>query len=177
MSEGETASGQSAAMVFDASVLIDICEAERELLGLMVDTFGPVLVPTPVLGEVDGLDDAGCRGFGLQLLEPNIDQMSEAASGEGALSFYDWLCLIVARDGRWTCVTNDAALLRTCQEQGVAAMRGLRVVLMLVESGVIDRRRAMTFIKVLQQVNPYIKPGVVTAFARELRIANRKSQR
>jgi predicted nucleic acid-binding protein len=177
MSEGETASGQGTALVFDASVLIDLCEGDRELLGLMADTLGPVVVPTPVLGEVAGLDDAGCRGFGLQLLEPTIDQMSEAASGAGALSFCDWLCLIVARDGGWTCVTNDAALLRTCQEQGVSAMRGLRSVLMLVESGVIDRRRAMTFVQVLRQVNPHIKPGVVTAFARELRMAIRKGQR
>jgi hypothetical protein len=102
--------------------------------------------------------------------------MSEAASGGGALSFYDWLCLIVARDAGWTCVTNDGALLRTCREQGVSTMRGLRPVLMVVDVGEIDHRRALAFVRVVRQANPYINAEVVSAFVRELRIVSRKNR-
>jgi hypothetical protein len=172
--EGEPASRESVALVLDASVLIDFCDGDRELIGLIAARIGPVVVPTPVLGEVGALDEPDCQDLGLQLLEPTFGQMSEAANGRGALSFYDWLCLIVARDAGWTCVTNDGALLRTCREQGVSTMRGLRPVLMIVEAGEIDHRRAVAFVRVVRQANPYINAEVVSAFVRELRKAARR---
>ena len=160
----------------DASVLIDFCDGDRGLIGLIAARIGPIAVPTPVLGEVGALDESGCQELGLQLLEPTFGQMSEAANGGGALSFYDWLCVIVSRDAGWTCVTNDGALLRTCREQGVSTMRGLRPVLMIVEAGAIDHHRAVAFVRVVRQANPYINAEVVSAFVRELRSAARRRQ-
>jgi hypothetical protein len=161
-------------LVLDASVLIDFCDGDRGLIGLIAARIGTVVVPAPVLGEVGALDEPDCQELGLQLLEPTFGQMSEAANGGGALSFYDWLCLIVARDAGWTCVTNDGALLRTCREEGVSTMRGLRPVLMIVEAGEIDHRRAVAFVRVVRQANPYINAEVVSAFIRELRTAARR---
>lgn len=174
MGEGDAARGEGATLVLDASVLIDFCDGDRGLIGLIAARIGPVLVPTPVLGEVGALEESACPELGLQLLEPTFGQMSEAANGGGALSFYDWLCLIVARDAGWTCVTNDGALLRACREQGISTMRGLRPVLMIAEAGEIDRRRALAFVRMVRQANPYINAEVVSAFVRELRKAARR---
>ena len=174
MGEGEAARGEATPLLLDASVLIDFCDGDRGLIGLIASRIGPVLVPTPVLGEVGALEEADCQDLGLRLLEPTFGQMSEAANGGGALSFYDWLCLIVARDAGWTCVTNDGALLRTCREQGVSTMRGLRPVLMIVDIGEIDHRRALAFVRVVRQANPYINADVVSTFVRELRTAARR---
>ena len=71
------------ALVLDASVLIDFCDGDRGLIGLMAARIGPVVVPTPVLGEVGALEEADCQDLGLRLLEPTLGQMSEAANGRG----------------------------------------------------------------------------------------------
>jgi hypothetical protein len=97
-------------LVGDASVLIDIADANEAVLGLIAQHLARVIIPTPVLAEVDGLDDLRCGALGLEVVEPTLDQLREAAIAHPALSFADKICMIVARDAGGTAWTNDGPL-------------------------------------------------------------------
>lgn len=113
-------------LVFDASALIDLVDAQPSLLTLIGQAIAPVIIPTPVLGEVSTLSDADCAALGLTVLEPSLEQLTEAATGRGRLSEEDHLCLIVARDLGATCVTSDGAFYGEYVASGVAVWRGLQ---------------------------------------------------
>jgi hypothetical protein len=68
-----------AALVGDADVLIDIADANEAVLALIEQHVAHVIIPTPVLAEVDTLDELKCAALGLQVVEPTLDQMREAA--------------------------------------------------------------------------------------------------
>ena len=74
------------ALVGDASVLIDIADANEAVLGLIAQHLARVIIPTPVLAEVDGLDELKCAALGLEVVEPTLDQLREAATPHSALS-------------------------------------------------------------------------------------------
>ena len=177
MAEGEAGPRAVTTYVFDACALIDLFESDVGLLGLIARHLGPVVVLTPILGEVTGLEEDLCAELGLSIIEPTLDQMSEAANAGGRLSFYDWLCLIAARDAGWTCVSSDGALLQVCQQQNVATVRGLRPILELVERGHLHFRLAVSAIRAIRTKNCYITVAVVSAFTEELRAAARVARR
>lgn len=161
-------------LVGDASVLIDIVDANEPVLALIVQHIAPVIIPTPVLGEVKTLDEVRCAALGLDLVEPTLEQLREAAIPHPALSFYDEVCLIVARDGGYTCWTNDGPLGDECASAGVARMRGLRPLLHLVESGALSMAAAVGTVEVIQTINPYITQAVVDDFRRLALEADRR---
>jgi len=56
---------------------------------------------------------AKCDRLGLHVFEPELEQLTAAGKNVApALSYYDHLCLLVAKLGGWTCVTNDGKLRR-----------------------------------------------------------------
>lgn len=177
MAEGDAGPAGQTTYVFDACALIDLLNGDPGLLRLIAAHLGSVAVLTPILGEVDGLDERRCREMGLLLVEPTFDQITEAANGGGRLSFHDWVCLVVARDAGWKCVTNDGALLQVCQQQGVATDRGLRPILLLVEQRHLHYRKAIAAVRAIRANNCYITAGVVSVFLLELRSAARASRR
>lgn len=75
------------ALVAGASVLIDIADANEAVLALVAQHVSRVIVPTPVLAEVDTLDELKCAALGLEVVEPTLDQLREAAVPHPALSF------------------------------------------------------------------------------------------
>lgn len=124
-------------LVGDASVLIDIADANEAVLGLVAQHLAQVIIPTPVLAEVDGLDELRCAALGLDVVEPTLDQLREAALPHPALSFADKICMIVARDSGGIAWTNDGPLGNECDAHGVSRMRGLRPLIDLVEAGAL----------------------------------------
>jgi len=155
-----------AALVGDADVLIDIADANEAVLALIVQHVAHVIVPTPVLAEVDTLDELKCAALGLQVVEPTLDQMREAAVPHPALSFADKICLIVARDAGATCLTNDGPLGEECEANGVPRMRGLRPLLALVECGALPLAVAVGTVELISANNSYITPAIVEDFRR-----------
>jgi hypothetical protein len=105
-------------LLIDANVVIDYQVADLSVLSLAARHLGEIHVLSTVLEEVDGLTDTDCALIGLQVLEPELAELTEAAGRRGGLSAQDRLCLIVARERGWTCVTNDAVLRRTCDGEG-----------------------------------------------------------
>jgi len=149
------------ALVGDASVLIDIADANEAILALIAQHVAHVIVPTPVLAEVDGLDELKCAALGLEVVEPTLDQLREAAIPHPALSFADKICLIVARDAGATCLTNDGPLGTECEASGVPRMRGLRPLLTLVELGALPLAVAVGTVELISANNFYIAPAIV----------------
>lgn len=161
-------------LVGDASVLIDIADANEAILALVAQHLGRVVIPTPVLAEVDGLDELKCAALGLEVVEPTLVQLREAANPHPALSFADKVCLIVARDIRATCWTNDGPLSDECQAKGVRGMRGLRPLIELVAVGVLALDVAVGTVDLISANNPYITPTVVSEFRRLADEADRR---
>jgi rRNA-processing protein FCF1 len=154
------------ALVGDASVLIDISDANETILALIVQHVARVVVPTPVLAEVDTLDEPKCAALGLEVVEPTLDQLREAGIPHPALSFADKVCLIVARDAQATCWTNDRPLGDECNASGVPRMRGLRPILALVECGALPLAAAVGTVELIGAINSYITPAIVEEFRR-----------
>lgn len=161
-------------LVGDASVLIDIADANEAVLGLIAQHLARVILPTPVLAEVDSLDELRCAALGLDVVEPTLDQLREAAVPHPALSFADKVCMIVARDVGGTAWTNDGPLGEECDTHGVPRMRGLRPLIELVEAGAIAIDVAVGTVDVISTNNPYITPQIVAEFRRLAGDANRR---
>jgi hypothetical protein len=107
-------------LLVDANVLIDFALTDRTVLAVVVRHVGVAHVPRDVLAEVEQLDEAACAELGLVVVDGTLEQLTEAGAGTGRLSFEDRVCLILARDNGWTCVSNDGRLRRECEAAGVA---------------------------------------------------------
>ncbi len=162
------------ALVGDASVLIDIADANEAVLGLIAQHMARVIIPTPVLAEVDSLDELKCAALGLEVVEPTLYQLREAAAPHPALSFADKVCLIVARDIGATCWTNDGPLSDECHANGVLWMRGLRPLIALVEASALALDVAVGTVDLINANNPYITPPIVAEFRRLAGEADRR---
>ena len=160
-------------LVGDASVLIDIADANEAVLGLIAQRLARVIIPTPVLAEVDSLDELRCGALALEVVEPTLDQLREAATPHPALSFADKVCMIVARDADGTAWTNDGPLGEECDTHGVPRMRGLRPLIELVEAGALAIDVAVGTVDVISANNPYITP-IVAEFRRLADEADRR---
>lgn len=122
----------SVSMTIDAPVLIDYAATDKTILGLAAQHIGPVNVLSPVLREVDELDESSCESLGIHIVEPTFAQLSQANQMVGRLSLEDALCLVVARESGWTCVTNDKPLRRACENAEVRVLWGLEIMVELV---------------------------------------------
>ena len=123
---------------------------------------GQLYLPTPVLAEIEEITEVGCIQLGIKLIEPNIEQVEQASQERGALSFQDNLCLILAREHGWTIVTNDKALRRKCEKEGIPLIWGIELICMLVESGGLPAGQARDIILKIQEINPkFITEGIV----------------
>ncbi len=60
-----------------------------------------------------------CVKFGIVLVEPGLDHVISASQDKGPLFFQDRLCLILAKEYGWTCVSNDKPLRQKCLNEEV----------------------------------------------------------
>lgn len=155
--------------ILDACVLIDFLEADPGLFQRVARYLGRVIVPSPLLSEVRGADASFFSHHGVEILDPTTHQLVRASAKRGRLSFQDHLCLLMAQEDGYTCVTNDRALRTACQAEGVEAVRGLRLVLNLVEAGGLTHTEAAEISRAIHRANPlHISEAVLAAFDRLL---------
>ena len=155
--------------VVDSNILIDYQGVDLEILTLVDQHLGPVLVPTLLVEEeVIGLEISDCARVGIECVEPPIAHVAFAAAPHPKLSFYDLLCFALARDRGARCVTNDASLGQHCLDNEVETLRGLRLMLDLVELRQLPRSRATGVATEICQSNPYLGRKVLDAFLVEL---------
>jgi predicted nucleic acid-binding protein len=138
--------------IADANVLIDYVKTNPQILGLVSKHVGPVYVVADVLEEVEQLDAEQCHAIGLTIVEGTLAQITEASQRGGPLSFEDKLCLILARDNGWACLSNDGPLRDACKAQGVSVVWGLEIMLQLVDAGHVS---AALVIEVAESIHSF----------------------
>jgi hypothetical protein len=166
-------------LIMDANVLIDLCEADRTVIRLISDHVGLVHVPLPILWEeVEQLDENEYDELGIVPVDPPLKTATEAATRRAGLSFHDNLCLLLARDNGWTCVTNDGRLRKTCLTEKVPVLWGLETVALLVDDGVLPATAAEEVGRAVQRANPkYITEKVIERFLKRIGATGNKPRR
>jgi rRNA-processing protein FCF1 len=155
--------------IADANVLIDYAKTTSDILTLVAKHVGPVYVAADVLEEVEQLDEAQCQAIGLQVVDGNLAQLTEASQRGGPLSFEDKLCLVLARDNGWSCMSNDVPLREACKAQGVPVVWGLEILLTLVEGKHLTASAAIQVAQAIHAVNPmFITTKVLAAFQKKV---------
>ena len=149
-------------LILDANILIDFYKCDRTIVKLICTHVGQIYLATPVLYEINEIDESDCIGLGIVLVEPELEQVMLASEGKGPLSFQDNLCLILAKDHGWTCVTNDKPLRQKCELEGVPLIWGIELICILVESGGLPVKHAWEIILAIKKLNPkYITDDIV----------------
>lgn len=157
--------------IVDANVLIDFCTTDASVLTLVTKHVGSVHVAEPVLSEVRQLDREKAEALGLCLVMPEVELLKRAgtASVRSPLRFQDWVCLLLAKERDWTCVTNDKRLRRECDAWQVSSMWGLQLLLRLLDRGIITANEAVDLAEAIHAVNRRISRPVVDAFIAKAR--------
>lgn len=151
-------------IVPDANVLIDYVDSDRGILALITKHIAPIHVSLPIAAEVRQLSAKEAIRLGLDIVEPTLTQATEAAQRRGATSFQDRLCMIVARDSGWSCMTNDKALRTACKQAGVSCIWGLEAMGMLVRAGHLRGAQACAVADQIAASNPFITPAIIARF-------------
>lgn len=163
---------QSRILILDANVLIDYQQSDISVLTSVHKHIARICIPTLIIEEVDGLSMTECERLGLQVIEPELSQLTRAAATRGRLSFQDHLCLIVASDMGITCVTNDKALRSACETDGVRVLWGLQLMTSLVQVDAMSADEATRIARKIHSNNPlHIPRDLVERFAEKLRRA------
>lgn len=166
-------------LIVDANVLIDYARSDRSILRIASRHLGQILVAGPVLEEVDQFDEAACEALGLQVVEMTLEQLAAAASASdsGQLSFPDQCCLLLAREGPFTCVTNDGRLRRACTEARVPVLWGLELMVELVSKNELTVDGAIATAREIRLSNPrHITQEILEKFTARLRTAARRPE-
>lgn len=155
-------------LILDANVLIDFIKSDGTIIKLICKYVGDIYLATPIVDEVNEVDMKECTELGIKLVEPDLSEAMLAMQNVGALSFQDNLCLILAKNNDWTCVTNDKPLRQKCEDEGVPLIWGIELVCILVEAGGLPAEDARLLILEIQKNNPkYITQTIVNkAFER-----------
>lgn len=157
-------------LIADANVLIDYMGSDPTVLSLLVGLAGELFVPAQVLQNVDGLDECECDRLGLTVVDPTLEQLLEAEERRGGLALDDKVCLLMARDSGWCCITNDRALRKACAAEGVPVVWGLEAMLWLVQAGALPCEDATSIATLIHTINPaYIGVSVLEDFSSKVR--------
>ncbi len=142
-------------LIVDANVLIDFCKTNKGILTLVTTHIGTLNVADPVLAEVKELNRETAAELGLTIVQPDFAMLTQAANAaaRSPLRFQDWLCVLLAEQNGWTCVTNDKRLRVECESRNVPLLWGLQVVLSLVERGALSKTDAVQPAHAIHAVN------------------------
>jgi len=158
-------------LIVDANVLIDYTNSDISVLALVSRHVGHIYVPSVILDEVDGLTEEDCLSLGFTVVDEPIEILLTAGETRGALSFEDHVCLLLAAENEWTCVSNDKPLHRACVDESVAVMWGLRLMLELVDANHLEKDSAIEVAEAIQVSNPrHITPKIIEEFKRKVNL-------
>lgn len=167
-----TPSTQPVFLILDACVLIDYIKTDRFILELVGKQLGRVHVVSSVVDEVlDISSPQELTELGIEIVEPEMADAFTAAAAQGALSFADHLCLLTAKRNRFTCVTNDSSLRKTCERESVPTLWGLELLALLAEAQAMSGRDAYQVALAIQAINPrFITSKILKRLAKRLNI-------
>jgi predicted nucleic acid-binding protein len=144
-----------AALLLDANVLIDFWLADRTVLPIISAGIAPLRIPLPVLREeVDPAATEDWLSLGVVSVEPATELVARAGVRRPGLSFHDRICLLLAKENGWTCVTNDRRLRRDCDKERVPVRWGLELVIECVRGGLLSAGAAESIGRALRSASP-----------------------
>lgn len=155
-------------LLLDACVLIDFASSDVSVLALVSAHVGQLHVPSPVFDEVQQIDEALAASLGLKIVEPTIEMLLDAGARSGRLSFQDRVCLLVAKDGGFTCVSNDGALRTACKAERVPVLWGLELLVELVAARAIPAEGAREIAACIVTLNGRMDPSVFARFLKRI---------
>jgi len=71
-------------LILDANILIDFYKCDRTIVKLICTYVGRIYLATPVLNEINQIDEGACVELGIKLVEPELEQVMLAAEKKGA---------------------------------------------------------------------------------------------
>lgn len=151
----------------DANVLIDYVESDITMLAVYSSEIEQVIIPESIFDEVEQLSLPECERYGLQVVEENMDEMMRASTEvHGPLSYQDKVCLYHTKSmDDATCITNEKALKRFCEEQDIPVKPGLKLMIELVDHDKIDAEVVIGLALKIQENNPlFINDAVIEDF-------------
>jgi hypothetical protein len=158
-----------AAVISDVCVLIDYIKVEQtRVLRLVTDHLFPIKLPREILKEVKDLTEDQAEALGMEIIEPSIEQIKEAAVRGGSLSKEDKLCFAIARDNNWGIWTSDKPLHTKCTTEGIPTYWGLELMLDLCKAGKLAPDTALKIAQKISEVNERISDDVLTKFQKRL---------
>lgn len=140
--------------VADAGSLLDIAEADSSIIQLVTAHLGDLRIPAPALVKIDDARADEFLSLGVSVHECTTENLLEAGPNELSLSFEERLCLIAARDEKWTLLTHDLVLKRTCDGNGIRSACALDLLIQLLKGSHISRETANHMACNLRRVNP-----------------------
>lgn len=130
-------------LLLDANILIDFSKTDATVLAHLSRFLGPVAVLATTVREVHQLKPEDYARFGIPVEKLSSDEYAAAVDSARHLrSRKDDLCLSVCRSRAWVLATNDRILRRRCEHAGVFTIRGLELLLALVEKDALSRSGA-----------------------------------
>jgi rRNA-processing protein FCF1 len=155
--------------IIDSSVIIDYRAVQPLVLGSIAEHLGPVLVPEPILGEIDGMNHRDCEDLGIEVIDPEMEDYAYAASKPYAgPSGNDLVCMHIAMRLKAVCVTNDKPLREACIDSNVNVMWGLRPMIQLVKVGALPPQNASGIAKSMVDQNSWIPRSALSQFEKDL---------
>jgi len=124
-----------------------------------------------VVAEWPALDPDRLASVGLTVIDETEEQLAEIAVGRPGLSLADRSALVVARDGRYTLVTNDGALHRMAGSAGISRAWAAELLPLLVTGGLIDRARAVDHVRTMRSGKAGSTQAMTLVFIRAIRRA------
>ena len=62
-------------LILDANILIDFYKCDRSIVKLICTYVGQIYIATPVLSEINDIDEGDCFELGVILVEPELGQV------------------------------------------------------------------------------------------------------
>jgi len=156
------------AIISDANILIDYLKTDREVISLFSRHLVPLYVPDIVAAEVSQLKRIDPASLGLTVIETPYAVLGEADNRPSSLSVQDFVCMRIAEEQGYGCATNDKSLRRECEKRDVSVLWGLRVMLYLVQEGVLKPEKAKNTAWAIHHCNKMITENVVSTFIDQL---------
>lgn len=141
-------------LILDVNILFDLFKCDEDLIPLISNGVGKIQMASSVLEQIKFINESDCNSLGIHLIEPNAMQLFSAMTRRGTLSFFDHLCLILAKENGWTCVTNSNPLRRECEIESVPFIWRNDIIRHIALSGAITSPTTKKFLKQLAQLNP-----------------------
>jgi len=175
MTDRKTTPQETTGCILDASVALDYHgTGNLSVLG-MYSAYVQRLCVTDFTPEEDAreLTREDCDTHGIEIIVTTNQQRAEAAfmNSQSVLSMYDALNWVVARDLGLTLITNDKPLWEKAHHTGVPFLRGLRLLVILVEQRRLGIEAARRIGRQIVTKNGYLPNQILQHFLSALNSA------